>query len=106
MLIVPTQPVLSQSFQVTLDGQQVAMNIYQESYGLFMDVLLAGVPIVTGQICQNGNPIVDSAYLGLDGDLVWYDTMGTGTDPFYTGLGGQYELVFLEAADIAALGIQ
>ena len=106
MLIVPTQPVLSQSFQVTLDGQQVAINLYQLEYGLFADILLSGVFIVTGQISQNGNPLVNSSYLGLQGDFVFYDVTGSGQDPNYLGLNDQFILIFLEPVDLEQLSIQ
>jgi hypothetical protein len=75
--------------------------IYQTDYGLFMDVAVAGAPIVSGVICQNLNPIVRESYSGFVGELAWYDTSGAGDDPVYTGIGAQYQLVYLEAADLA-----
>jgi len=102
MLIVPAQANPNQAFNVTLGGQQVQLAIYQTDYGLFMDVSVAGAPICNGVICENLNPIVREAYTGFVGDLVWFDTTGAGGDPIYTGIGAQYLLIYLEAADLAA----
>lgn len=100
MLIVPAQANPNQAFNISLDGQQVQLAIYQTDYGLFMDVFLANVPVVVGVICENLNLIVREAYSGFSGDLTWFDTSGAGTDPVYTGIGAQYQLVYLEAADL------
>lgn len=102
MLIVPAQANPNQAFNVTLGGQQVQLAIYQTDYGLFIDVAVAGTPIVSGVICENLNRIVREAYSGFVGDLTWFDTTGAGTDPIYTGIGAQYQLIYLEAADLAA----
>jgi hypothetical protein len=100
MLIVPAQANPNQAFNISLDGQQVQLAIYQTDYGLFMDVSLASVPIVVGVICENLNPIIREAYSGFVGDFVWYDTSGDGTDPIYTGIGDRFQLIYLEAADL------
>lgn len=104
MLIVPAQANPNQAFNVTLGGQQVQLAIYQTDYGLFTDVSVSGTPIATGVIGENLNPMVRAAYTGFIGDLVWFDTSGAGTDPIYTGIGAQYQLIYLEAADLAAMG--
>lgn len=101
MLIVPTQPVPSQSFSVTLDGQQVNVSLYQTDYGLFIDLLLTNVPLVTGALCLNQEPIIQQPYLGFSGELQFVDTQGT-DDPIYTGLGTRFQLAYIEAPDIAA----
>jgi hypothetical protein len=102
MLIVPAQENPNQAFNVTLGGQQVQLEIFQTNYGLFMNVSVAGTPIVSGVICENLSRIVREAYSGFLGDLVWLDTTGAGTDPIYSGIGAQYLLIYLEAADLAA----
>ncbi len=104
MLIVPAQANPNQAFNVTLGGQQVQLAIYQTDYGLFMDVSVAGTPVANGVICENLNPVVRAAYTGFLGELVWFDSSGAGTDPIYTGIGAQYQLIYLEAADLAAVG--
>jgi hypothetical protein len=102
MLIVPAQANPNQAFNITLGGQQLQLAIYQTDYGLFMDVSSAGSPVVNGVICENLNPIVREAYSGFVGDFVWFDTSGAGVDPIYSGIGSQFQLIYLEAADLAA----
>lgn len=105
MQAVPVQAVPSQTIGASLGGQQVTLNLYQKSTGLFMDVLVAGVPIVVGVICLNLNRIVRSVYLGFIGDFAFYDTQGS-SDPVSTGLGTRYGLIYLEAVDVLNLSPQ
>ena len=95
MLIIPTIPFASQSFNVTLSGQAVRLDIYQRSTGLFANIWLAGAMILGGVLCLDRNWLVQSAYLGMPGDLQFADTQGT-TDPVYSGLGTRYLLVYVE----------
>ena len=99
MLLIPTQPVPSQNFQVVLAGQQMTFNVYQTLYGLFLDALLSGVPILTGQICEDRERMMQDPALGFSGNLEWVDTMGTDS-PVYTGLGTRWQLIYLELADL------
>lgn len=101
MLIVPTQPVPSQNFSVTLDGQQCTFSIYQTDYGLFLDMLLTNTPLMTGVLCENQEPLVQEPYLGFSGELVFVDTQGTDA-PIYTGLGTRWQLAYIEPTDLAA----
>lgn len=73
---------------------------------LYMDLLVGGAPIITGKICRNCVPmLLNCAYLGVVGDFVFVDTQSAnplnGSDPVYTGLGTQFQLVYLEASDLA-----
>lgn len=108
MLIVPLQAVPAQTVQTTLDSQSVQLYVYQRRYGLFIDVTVNNVLEIGGVICQNLNRIIRSAYLnmnaGFAGDFIFNDTQGT-TDPVYTGLGARYQLLYLEQADLDALGL-
>jgi hypothetical protein len=104
MLIVPAQANPNQAFNVTLGGQQVQLEIFQTNYGLFMNVTVAGAPIVDGVICEDLNLIVREAYSGFSGDLIWFDTTGKGEDPVYTGLGDRFLLIYLEASDLSTGG--
>lgn len=99
MQVIPVQALPNQSFQVTLNGQACQLNVYQTTYGLFMDLLVNGTIIIAGVICQNANRIVRNIYLGFLGDLAWYDTQGT-TDPVFTGLGARYVLVYFSPTDL------
>lgn len=100
MLAVPLQAVPNQQLQVQLGGQAVSLNVYQQAYGLYMDVISNDVTIVTGVICQNLNRIVRDLYLGFSGDFVFADTTGGGADPVYTGLNSQFVLLWLAPTDL------
>jgi hypothetical protein len=108
MLIVPLNPVPNQTAGVALGGQNVILNVYQEMFGLFMDVELAGAQVVGGVICQNLNRIVRDLYLGFAGDFIWIDTNGGNnpSDPFYTGIGSRFVLGYLTTSDLATAGVR
>jgi hypothetical protein len=101
MLLVPIQPLPNQTLQVQLDGQACTLNIYQQAYGLYMDVLVNGTQIIGGVLCENLNRIVRSLYLGFLGDFLFVDLQGS-SDPVYTGLGTQFALIYLEQSDLPA----
>lgn len=69
---------------------------------LYADVIIAGTPIVSCLLVCNLIPwLLAAKYQGFVGDLVMVDTVAD-TDPAWTGLGAQYQLVYLEASDLAA----
>ncbi len=100
MLIVPLQAVPNQTLQITLDQQSVQINVAQFDYGVFMTVTLDGTLVCSNVLCENLNPIVRAPYTGFIGDFAFFDTSGNGSDPIYTGLGDQFQLVYLEASDL------
>jgi hypothetical protein len=100
--IVPLQAFPNQQVQVQLNGQAVTLNIFQQAYGLYVDVFVGATAIIQGVIAENLNRIVRSAYLGFDGDLAFWDTQGT-EDPIYTGLGTRFQLVYIDPADLVTL---
>ena len=100
MVIVPVQPLASQTLAIQLSGQNCSLNLYQTAYGLFMDVYSNGILIIGGVICQNLNRIVRDVYLGFIGDFAWIDNAGLGNDPVYTGLGSTYSLAYLSQSDL------
>lgn len=93
-LAVPIQAVPNQQVYVSLDGQATQINLYQTGFGLFCDVLVNNAQIIGGVVCQNLNRIVRDLYLGFAGDLMFLDNEGS-IDPYYTGLGSRYTLVYL-----------
>ena len=67
---------------------------------LFADVTVGTTPIVTCRVVRNQVPwMLSSKYLGFVGDLVMVDQLSD-TQPVWTGLGSQYQLVYLEASDL------
>lgn len=99
---VPLNATPSQTLQVTLGGQATQLNIYQKAKGLFMDVLVNNQLIIGGVLCQNLNRIIRSAYLGYQGDFVFGDNQDS-EDPFYSGLGTRFTLMYLAASELTPL---
>jgi hypothetical protein len=103
MLVVPLQSAPNQIVNVGLGAnQQCTISLRQKTTGLFFDLSVAGVVIITGVLCLDQNLLVRNTYLGFVGDLAFFDTQGT-NDPDYTGLGGRYQLVYLAPGDITGL---
>jgi len=100
--IIPLKALPNQQVQIQLSGQAVTINVFQQAYGLYVDVYVGANAIIQGVIAENLNRIVRSAYLGFIGDFVFWDAQGS-SDPVYTGLGDQYQLVYLDSSDLAAL---
>lgn len=102
MILVPTNAVPSQTLTIQLANQNVQLNIYQEPYGMFMDVLVNNSLIIGGVLCKNLVRIVRNAYLNFIGDFVWYDVTEQNLDPTYDGVGSRYLLVYLETTDLGS----
>jgi len=100
--IIPLQAFPSQQVQVQLNGQAVTLNIFQQAYGLYVDVFVGASAIIQGVIAENLNRIVRSTYLGFEGDFAFWDTQGE-DDPIYTGLGSRFQLVYIDPTDLATL---
>jgi hypothetical protein len=99
MILIPLNPVPSQTLSIQLDSQNCQINIYQEFYGIFCDLYVDNSLIIAGTLCLNLTRLVRSLYLGFSGDLSFIDTQGS-TDPYYTGLGSRYQFVYLETTDL------
>lgn len=99
--IVPLRPLPSQTVTVTLANQSCRIDVYQKSFGLYMDLYVSDVLIVGGVLCQNLNRIVRSIYLGFVGDFCFLDDQGDAS-PDYTGLGSRFNLAYLSADELPA----
>lgn len=99
MTKLPLQSIPSQKIQALLGGQYCRINVYQKTTGLFMDLYVNGSPVCTAVLCRDRVMLVREAYRGFVGDLTFVDSQGT-SDPDYTGLGGRFVLVYLEAGDL------
>lgn len=111
--------VPSQTLSVVLAGQNCQINVYQKqpivdeygvAAGLFLDLTVNGTPILNTVRCLDRTRLLlDRTYLGVVGDFMFLDTQGlgpptfTGSPPYYTGLGSQFLLLYLEASDLAAV---
>lgn len=105
---ISLQALASQTSQAQLSNQAVTLNVYQQAYGLYMDVLLgAAKPIVQGIICLPKTLIVRNSYFGFAGDFCWIDVINplNPQSPVFTGIGTQFFLVYLTPVDIAAMSL-
>lgn len=111
MQIIPLEAVPSQQFTIGLNGQNCLLAVYQKTTGIYFDLSLNGTPIASTVRCLNcARLLADRQYAGFNGDFMFVDTTAQaapleGADPVYTGLGAQFQLWYLEAADIAALTV-
>ena len=93
MLQIPLQPIPSQFVKVVLGGQNFQILLQQKEQGLFVDVNVNGVDIVTSVIARDNDDILCRKYVGVAGSLRFLDLQGS-TDPFYTGLNSRYVLIY------------
>jgi len=91
--IVPITSVAAQTFTVQLGGQNCVITLYQKSNGLYFDMTVNNNTCVNTVLCLNLVGLVREAYYGFVGQLAFVDTQGT-SDPYYTGLGSRYLLVY------------
>lgn len=103
MLIVPLNPVNNQYLSVSLANQPVQLVITQRSTGLFTDIYLNNALLLGGVLGRNAVRMIRDLYFGFAGDFAFYDTQGE-DDPYYTGLGSRYQLVYLTPADLGGIG--
>lgn len=88
------QPVPAQTFQATLGNQNCSITLQQMSTGLYVSLLINGNPIISGKYANDRVNLIRQAYLGFVGWLYFVDTTGQGRNPYYTGLGSRYLLVY------------
>jgi len=91
--IVPITSVAAQTFTIQLGGQNCEITLYQKSNGFYFDMTVNNNTCVNTVLCLNLVGLVREAYYGFVGQLAFVDTQGT-TDPYYTGLGSRYLLVY------------
>lgn len=104
MQIIPVQAVPNQTFAVLLANQPCQITLTTRMLGLYLDLVIANTPVRRGVKCENANRLIRYKYLGFTGDLWFLDTQGT-EDPDYTGLGSRFLFEYIEAADLAAVGL-
>ena len=102
MLGIVTAALPSQVIKVSLpSGQNCVIALYEKSTGLYIDLTVNNVVLLTGVLCLNRVLLVRQAYLGFVGDLAFIDLLGL-TDPVYSGLGTRYQLTYLTPTDVQA----
>lgn len=97
---IPVQPVPSQQLQCVLNNQNVELSIYQNGQGMFVDITSNSQVVSTCIIALNGVPLNPFSYSTFLGNLLFIDTQGV-SDPFYSGLGTRFQLIYLDPAEYA-----
>lgn len=94
---IPISDERSQKVTTTL-GQQVVDIVLTMRLGkLYVDVKANRVPVVSGRVCLNGEPIVNEAFRPFEGELYFEDLQGN-DDPVFGGLGKRYVLRWVKNA--------
>lgn len=94
MQAIPLQQTPSQLIRSVLGGQNFQLLIYQKPQGLFVDVNVDGVDVVTAVIARDTVPIICRDYIGVQGNILFVDTQGD-SDPEYSEFGMRYSLLYL-----------
>lgn len=92
-LIVPLSPVPFQIVSTILNSQNCTINVYQKSTGLYMDLFLNNLPVMTCVACLNNVLVIYDEYIGFLGDFFFIDMQGS-LDPTFDGLGSRFFLVY------------
>lgn len=99
MLRVPLQATPNQTLAVTLARQSAQIALRQNGANLYFDLLVKGLYIVRTRICRDRQRLLlDAKYKGFVGDFAFVDTQGV-DNPVYTGLGGRFQLIYLESGE-------
>ena len=96
---IPLAAVPSQNLQITLDGQDCRLAVYQRERRLFMDLECDGLTVFRGQVCVNRTRLVQSPTARFAGQLVFTDQEGD-RPPHWRGLGSRWLLLYLSGPDL------
>ena len=88
---IPISDERSQKLTTTLGKQVVDIVLTMRLGKLYADVKANRVPVVSGRVCLNREPIVNEAFRPFDGELYFEDLQGS-EDPVFGGLGKRYVL--------------
>ena len=102
MQTVPLSPVPSQSTKVVLASQNCTIEVNQKPQGVFVDVSVDNVAVVTAVLARDAVPLVCREYEGFLGNLLFIDSQGS-LDPQYAGLGSRWNLVYLTEEEYALI---
>lgn len=90
---IPLQQTANQTFSVTLDGAIAQITLRTTDYGLFADVVYAGVSIAQGRLCLDRTDLNPSRFRGLPQALFFADLQGS-TDPTFESFNTRYVLLY------------
>lgn len=107
LIPAPDGPISVQSVQLEGTTYQVTQRWNDRAQTWFCDVADAnGTPIADGLALRADQPVgmfIRTLEGGWPGILMCQDTSAQGLDPAYEDLGERVELVYLEAAEVAAV---
>ena len=92
-VLIPLAAIPSQSLNINLNNQACSLSVYQLSTGLFLDLSVNGVPVVTCRACPIATPLIRASYNGFVGEFVFVDVVGE-SNPNYTGFGTRWFLTY------------
>lgn len=96
---IPLRAVPSQACSVVLGGKNCQISVYQKSTGVYLDLQVNHKPVAMAVLCHDRVWLIRETYSGFVGDLSFVDTQGR-SDPVYTGFGGRFKLMYLEASEL------
>lgn len=98
MLTIPLKSTPSQTLNVVLAQQYCTINLYQKTTGMYFDLLVDNVPVVTCAIVRDRLNLVREEYAGFVGNLAMIDVQGK-SDPDYSELGSRWMMIYKEVGD-------
>lgn len=99
MQIIPLTPIPAQIIYCILEGQNVAINLYQKDNKMYMDLFNNGENIFKTFRVLTGVNMIRQIYYGFIGGIVMIDTQGF-EDPQYEGLNSRWILVYLNESEV------
>ena len=81
----------SQRLSVTLGRQEVDIVLTMRLGKLYIDVKANRVPVVSGRVCLNKEPIINESFRPFVGELYFEDLQGN-DDPVFGELGKRFVL--------------
>ncbi len=91
---IPLAALTSQTVNVSLNGQDCAISVYQLFTGLYVDLIANGTTIFTCRLATDRTNLArNQAYMGFQGQLFFLDMNGT-DDPVYTDIGTRFILLY------------
>jgi hypothetical protein len=100
MQTVPLSAVPTQRMAITLENQPCSIELRQNGGTLYFSLWVNDTAIVLSHTCRDRSLLlIGLAYTGFAGNFLFIDSAGE-TDPYWTGLGDRYQLVYLTAAEV------
>ena len=97
---IPLIAISNQQLNVTLDGQNCTISVYQRDERLYLDLAVGQTLVRQGAICIPYAPIISGA-TSFRGQLYIVDTLSPATAqgiPHFSELGERFKLYFVTAA--------